>query len=315
LTVRRVWRAFALGVGWAGVVIATLLVLSFLGSLFWVLDLAANFRPQASVVLVFLGIVAVAGRARVPGWTTLAVGLIGLVSLVPHLLDAPPPIADGSPTIRIMSFNVGISNPNRTAVAEFIAHEDPDVVFIFESSFEWEDTIRGAGLPLQIVLVVPRGRLAGVTVLARPELRPGRLDVELGGEVAAVEVDLGDERVAVLGIHPVSPTSPSRASARDGLIARAADWVATRAGEVVVVGDLNATPWSHAYSTLRLRGGLVDTLRGKGLQPTWPQGWGALMIPIDHVLHTTGLGSADRRTGPAFGSAHRPVLVEIGVAG
>jgi endonuclease/exonuclease/phosphatase (EEP) superfamily protein YafD len=39
------------------------------------------------------------------------------------------------------------------------------------------------------------------------------------------------------------------------------------------------------------------------------------MIPIDHVLHTGGLGSTDRRTGPAYGSAHRPVLVEIGFAG
>jgi endonuclease/exonuclease/phosphatase (EEP) superfamily protein YafD len=86
-------------------------------------------------------------------------------------------------------------------------------------------------------------------------------------------------------------------------------------GEVVVVGDLNATPWSHAYGVLRLGGGLVDTLRGRGLQPTWPEGWGFLMIPIDHVLHTRGLGSADRRTGPAFGSTHRPVLVRIGVAG
>jgi endonuclease/exonuclease/phosphatase (EEP) superfamily protein YafD len=213
-----------------------------------------------------------------------------------------------------MTFNVGISNPNRAEVAAFISEEDPDVVFIFESSFEWEDAIRDAGLPLQIVAVVPRGRLAGVTVLARPELRPEHVDVDLRGEVAAIGVDLGDERIEVLGIHPLSPTTGERAEGRDALIARATDWVATRPGEVVVVGDLNATPWSHAYSALRVRGRLVDTLRGRGFQPTWPEGWGVLMVPIDHVLHTPGLGSADRRTGPAFGSAHRPVLVEIGFA-
>lgn len=300
--------------GWAGVAVATMSLLSFLGSIHWVLDLAANFRPQTSFALVVLGSVAVAGRAFGPGLPTLAVGFIGLVSLVPHLLATPPGIADGSPTIRVMTFNVGISNPNRAEVAAFISEEDPDVVFIFESSFEWEDAIRDAGLPLQIVAVVPRGRLAGVTVLARPELRPGHVDVDLRGEVAAIGVDLGDERIEVLGIHPLSPTTGERAEGRDALIARATDWVATRPGEVVVVGDLNATPWSHAYSALRVRGRLVDTLRGRGFQPTWPEGWGVLMIPIDHVLHTPGLGSADRRTGPAFGSAHRPVLVEIGFA-
>lgn len=287
-------------------------MLSFLGSLHWVLDLAANFRPQTSVTLVLLGLLAVAGRAWIPGLTTLVVGGIGLVSLVPHLVATPPGIAEGSPTIRVMSFNVGISNPNRAEVAEFMAAEDPDVVFIFESSFEWEDAIRDAALPLQIVAVVPRGRLAGVTVLARPGLRPGYVEVDLRGEAAAVTIDLGSERVDVLGIHPLSPTTGARAAGRDALIARATDWVTTRPGEVVVVGDLNATPWSHAYSTLRVRGRLVDTLRGRGFQPTWPEGWGVLMIPIDHVFHTPGLGSADRRTGPAFGSAHRPVVIEIG---
>ena len=137
-------------------------------------------------------------------------------------------------------------------------------------------------------------------------------DVPLDGEVAAIEIDLGDERITLLGIHPVSPTTSARAAARDRLILGAADWVAQRPGEVVVVGDLNATPWSQVYSTLRLRGGLIDTLRGRGLQPSWPEGWGPLMIPIDHALHTRGLGSANRHTGPAFGSEHRPVIVEIG---
>ena len=308
-------HAVGLGVGWAGVVIGAIFLLSFLGSLFWMFDLAANFRPQMSVVLVACGAVALAGRAWRPGWPTLALGVVGLLSLAPHQLDSPPAIAEGSPTIQVMTFNGGISNPNRGSVAEFIASEQPDVVFVFESSFEWEDAFRAANLPLQIIASVPRTRLAGVTVLARPDLRPRLLEVELGGEVAVIEIDLGAERITLLGLHPLSPTSVARSRARDELLIRAAGWVSMRPGEVVVVGDLNATPWSHAYSALRLGGGLVDTLRGRGLQPTWPDGWGFLMIPIDHVLHTRGLGSTDRRTGPAFGSTHRPVLVRIGVAG
>lgn len=307
-------RALAAALGWLGVALGALATLSFFGSLFWVLDLVASFRPQLSAVLVAVGLLAVAGRAAT-GWAAIAIGVLGLASMMPHLADASPPIAAESPTVRVMSFNVGISNPNRSAVAEFIGAENPDVVFIFESSFEWEDTIRAAGLPLQLVSVVPRDNLAGVTVLARPDLRPRRIDVDLGGEVAAVEVDLGDERITVLGIHPLSPTTAARAAARDRLILEAADWVAEQPGEVVLVGDLNATPWSQVYSTLRWRGGLVDTLRGNGLQPTWPEGWGPLMIPIDHALHTRGLGSERRHTGPALGSAHRPVVVEVGWRG
>ena len=198
-------------------------------------------------------------------------------------------------------------------MADFIAAEDPDVVFIFESSFEWEDAIRAADLPLVILAVVPRGLIAGVTVLARPSLRPGAIEVELGGEAAAITIDLGDRRIDVLGIHPLSPTTAARSQQRDRMMAAAGDWVQTRPGDVVVVGDMNSSPWSYAFRELRRRGGLVDTMRGAGLQPSWPDGWGLLAVPIDHVLHTAGLASANRRTGPAFGSEHRPVIVSIGV--
>jgi endonuclease/exonuclease/phosphatase (EEP) superfamily protein YafD len=231
--------------------------------------------------------------------------------VVPYLVGGGDDIT-GEDRIEVLTFNVGVSNPNRPDVAAFIAAEDPDVVFIFESSFEWEDTIRGSDLPLQIVSVVPRGRIAGVTVLVRPSLLPGAIDVDLGGEAAAVTVNLEDRRIDLLGIHPVSPTTRARSERRDAMLSAAGEWVRSRPGEVVVVGDMNATPWSHAFRDLRRRGGLVDTMRGAGLQPTWPDGWGVLSVPIDHVLHTTGLASTDRRTGPAFGSAHRPVIVTIG---
>ena len=283
------------------------------GSLWWVLDLAANFRPQMAALLLGFGLVALLGDRRVAA-AVLVVGLVDAAVVVPYLVGGGAGLA-GDDRIEVLTFNVGVSNPNRADVAAFIAAEDPDVVFIFESSFEWEDTIRASDLPLQIVAVVPRGRIAGVTVLVRPSLRPGAVDVNLGGEAAAVTVDLGDRRVDVLGIHPVSPTTAARSQRRDEMMAAAAGWVQARSGEVIVVGDMNASPWSHAFRNLRRRGGLVDTMRGAGLQPSWPDGWGLLAIPIDHVLHTTGLASTDRRTGPAFGSAHRPVIVSIGWAG
>jgi endonuclease/exonuclease/phosphatase (EEP) superfamily protein YafD len=99
------------------------------------------------------------------------------------------------------------------------------------------------------------------------------------------------------------------------MLAATGEWVASRDNPVVLVGDFNATPWSASFRTLQRRGLLHDTLWGAGLQASWPEGWGPLSIPIDHVLHTADLGSVDRRTGPSFGSAHRPVLVSVGPTG
>jgi endonuclease/exonuclease/phosphatase (EEP) superfamily protein YafD len=224
--------------------VAVVSILGFFGSASWLFDLTANFRPQQAVLLLGFGMVAMVGRPR---WSVLllAVGLVDAALVAPYLVGGGGELT-GVDRIEVMTFNVGISNPNRLAVAEFIAAEDPDVVFIFESSFEWEDAIRASDLPLQIVSVVPRGRIAGVTVLARPSLRPGAVDVTLGGEAAAVTLDLGEGRVDVLGVHPPSPTTSARSERRDEMLTAAAEWVRGRPGEVIVVGRSEMSyPKSH----------------------------------------------------------------------
>lgn len=295
----------------AGILIAPL-VLGFLGDLFWAFDLLSNFRPHGGVLLLATALAVWRFDRQVASLLGLA-GLVAVSALAPaYLGSSPAPVGD---TIEIVSFNVGISNPHRDDVGDFLAAERPDLVFLFESSFEWEDAMRRSGVPLTIVSVVPRGRLAGVTVLASPDIDPVAIDANVGGEAAGVTVRIGGVDVDVLGIHPPSPTTGDRAARRDGMLEAAGRWVAGRSNPVVVVGDFNATPWSAAFRTLRWQGGLIDTLPGSGLQASWPDGWGPLSIPIDHVLHTPGLGAEERRTGPSFGSAHRPVLVSIGLSG
>ncbi len=287
-------------------------VAGFVGSCWWPLDLAANFRPQYAAGLALLGAVLLALRAYKCALVFGVVALVNLVLIWPYLFGVRPGIGDETPHLEIVSFNVGISNPARSEVMEWLRSEDPDVVFLYESSFEWEDSAQAAGLQLSLVTRVPGDRLAGITVLARPSLDARVVAVPFDvWEAAAVSVDLDGERLTVLGLHPLSPTSSSRAEARDRLLADAGDWVGAEGASVVVIGDLNATPWSHAHQSLRGRGGLSDSLRGSGLQPTWKTGLGPLMIPIDHALHTPDLVSGDRRTGPDCGSDHRPLLLEI----
>ncbi len=217
----------------------------------------------------------------------------------------------------VLSFNVGVSNPMRTEIAHYVAEERPDLLFIIESSFEWEDTMAVAGPPMSVVAIVPRGQVSGITVMADPRILAKPLDTGFAGpaEAAAVEVRLGGERVVVLALHPPSPTNGERAARRDEILAAAGDWVASVDVPVLVVGDCNASPWSHAIRALVARGGLYDTARGAGLQPTWPSGWGPVMIPIDQALHTGGLVAVERHTGPSFGSAHRPLLVTVAFSG
>jgi endonuclease/exonuclease/phosphatase (EEP) superfamily protein YafD len=77
------------------------------------------------------------------------------------------------------------------------------------------------------------------------------------------------------------------------------------------VGDLNTTPWGHAFRALVLDSGLRDSSRGFGFQWSWPASFWPLGIPIDHALVSDGVNVLDRRMGPSIGSDHLPLVVDI----
>lgn len=136
------------------------------------------------------------------------------------------------------------------------------------------------------------------------------------GSVSAVELrtSFAGEPLAMLAIHTFPPVSGIGAGRRDAMLADAADWAKRQASHAIIVGDLNVTPWSHAFHKLVGDSGLVDSERGFGVQPTWPSGLAPLAIPIDHLLHTSSLATTRRNRGPFLGSDHRPLSLELTLA-
>ena len=129
----------------------------------------------------------------------------------------------------------------------------------------------------------------------------------------AAELALAGRRIAVLAVHTLPPVGSDRAERRDAQLARTAAWVREQraAGLVpVVVGDLNASPFSAAFRGL-LAAGLVDSQRGFGLQASWPVGHPVPPIAIDHCLHDPALVTTARALGPALGSDHLPVRIDL----
>lgn len=309
---RAAWRLAAI----IGAVAAAATAVGLFGSLGWPFDLANAFRPQYGVVLVTIGAVAVMLRRAVTAVLLLTAGILNVGLVAPYVMGAgPDPSAPGA-QLTIVSFNVGISNPNRAPVARYLGDLGPDLIVLMESSFEWEDAVAAAGLPMATVAIVPIDRVTGITILADPSLRAVTMPTGFApiDQALAVAVEVEGTRVLVLALHPPSPMTPSRHRARDALLADAGRWVASQEHPVIVVGDLNATPWSAAFRELRWRGRLRDTMEGAGLQPTFRRGWGPFAIPIDHALHTAGVDTVRRGTGPTFGSDHRPLIVTLAVA-
>ena len=278
---------------------------AFFGDLWWALDLVANFRVQLAAIS-FVVLVLVAIWQSLPAAAIAAVGLLVNAAVILPLYATP--FDSARTTLTVASFNLLSSNENHDGVIEWIREADADVVFLHEGTEAWEDALHGAGLTYDIV-TTREPHFAFGTIALVP---PGSVVTDHGfarTEHRAVEVEVN--RITVIGIHPLAPVTAEDADLRNDQLRWAAERARSRAGEAIVIGDFNATPWSHAFRREFTNAGLLNSLAGSGPRGTWRVGtiW---QLPIDNAVLTDRLGVVSHEVGPDLGSDHRPLLIEIG---
>ncbi len=115
----------------------------------------------------------------------------------------------------------------------------------------------------------------------------------------------------VVGTHPPAPESARSARRRDAQLDAIASFVRVGSAPTVLLGDLNTTPWGHAFRALVAESRLRDTSRGVGFQWSWPASFWPLAMPIDHAPVSEDVRVLDRRMGPPIGSDHLPLVLDI----
>lgn len=296
-----------------------LTVLGFFGDRHWVFDLASSLRPQ------YAGGLAVAAALLVllrRWWSALVIAgffAVNAVMVAPLWFDVPAQPAAGSPTLRVLFHNVHGGDEERFEdVAAAIEAADVDLAFLAGPPRFWVDLFAQADGPYDYVFPSEGDEHRRVMAVGRVPVDDARhhiLTVHSRVRSLVVDVPLGKRNVRMLATHTLSPRDPGRAADRDRVLAEAAEWAREQPRPTVVVGDLNVTPWTDSFGALLREGELHDSLRGFGLQPTYPAGWGPFKIPLDHLLHSEELTVVRRTTGPSLGSGHRSIIVDLAWAG
>ena len=255
--------------------------------------------------------------ARGAAFVFLAVGLVNAWLVLP-LYTGSPADAAGDEELTMASFNVSANNNDRPRVLDWVQDESPDLAILLESTAAWEDEVRAAPSTFgySIVSDFPQDRRFGITVLSKEPVDESQLLRlgELEDPVIRLVTTFDGRPMVIYAVHPRPATSQDGSEARDSLLEDVAERVTREVDRVVVIGDLNATPWSHAFRSLEADTDLVNSQKGYGLQATWPNLPLWLNIPIDHMLHTDDLTTKERATGPSLGSDHRPLVVTVGPA-
>ena len=214
--------------------------------------------------------------------------------------------------------NVLTRNESKQAVVDYLQETSPDVFVLLEVDDRWSEAIRAALLdewPHQTHH--PRGDNFGVLLCSKQ--KPTREGISYYGNeqlptVEAVIAQANGREVRFIGTHTLPPMDQRNWRSRNVQLQDIADSI--RQSELrsttLLAGDLNCSPWSPFFKSLKSQSGLRDSSVGFGLRPTWYAARFFLTaLPIDHVLYGDDLVIRDRVVGPNLGSDHRAVMVDV----
>ena len=306
-SIRRAGNLLAL----AGATVSIATVAGFAGTAWWPFELACHFRVQYFVSLAIITLaLALLRRWRVTA-VFAAFCLLNLAVFLPLYVFAPE--KPTSVSMRAMLINLRTSNRDSASVVSAIKKYNPDFLVLLETDEWWLTALGSLRQTYPYRVTRPRSDNFGITFLSK--VRPAKAKiVDIGtADVPSVlaEVELDGRSFAILGIHALPPIRGSTARQRNKQFGDIATYVRQLRMSVLLLGDLNTTPWSPYFSRLLDESGLYDSTAGYGYQPTWPAGNPLLGIPIDHCLYSRGIGIADRSVGSDVGSDHFPLIIDF----
>jgi len=282
---------------------------------YWLLDLTTHFTWHYAAGLPLLAILC--GVRRRPWLAVLVLVTLGvdLWRLAPLYVSPSPPAAQGA-QLRVLTQNVLKKNDSHTKVLELIQRESPDLVLLMEVNQQWLDALKALESTHPYHAAQLKGTRSGVAFYSRVPL--DALEFRNFGQAdrysSVARLQLGKRQVTVVGVHATLPKRARGTALRDEDLMAAGQFIAQQSGTALLMGDFNTTPWSPVFGDLLRTSGLQDSMRGFGAQASWgPNGWGRVVLPIDHVLHSSDFRVIDRRIGPDVGSDHRAVIVDFAI--
>jgi endonuclease/exonuclease/phosphatase (EEP) superfamily protein YafD len=282
---------------------------------FWVSDLAVHFRLQYVLVAVAACLIlALTGHGY---WATLSFLIAAVQALIcAPLVNAPAVAAVAAAAapaaaFRVAAANVWYRNRHFQRVADFAARESPDLILLAEVTAECEAALASLTQEYAHRFSTRGNRGTGLLLLSRWPMRAAVLPnfSEVEPAIAATLV-IKERRVELLSVHTSWPIGPECTLERDRQLALIGDYARAHEGPLIVLGDLNISPFSRVFQELLAGSHLSSAAQGFGWQPTWPVFLPPAGIQIDHVLVGAGVAVMSFRRGAPVGSDHLPILVD-----
>ncbi len=232
-----------------------------------------------------------------------------LIPFLPFKGEAPPAKGD---VLKVVQLNVLKVNRHTDEVVEWLRNEAPDVVSVQEVDLGWLSALAALRDIYTHRVSRPSDDLFGIAVFSRYPFKERRIEKMPIYDAPAIfaEIDWKGTPVRIAAVHSPPPLVTKSVIARKHTLDIMAKWSRTEDNKAtLVLADLNVTPATAIYRRVLKDSGLSDPRQGRGLLPTWPAPFPALVrLPLDYILHNDKLRVVDFRIGPSVRSDHHPVI-------
>ncbi|MBL3657497.1 endonuclease/exonuclease/phosphatase family protein [Fulvivirga sediminis] len=296
---------------WGAVMLIIATTLGFLGRFHWFFELFTSFKLQYtfSLLIAIIGLTLIKKRI---------LALICMVFFIPNLLAILPSYSASSydninlGNLRVTSINLLSSNHNYTQVESYINKVKPDILVMEEFQEHWQQGLKNTLKDYSFQYAVPRIDNFGIAIFSKTKLNSTKtLTLNQAGIPSLLcSFLINNEEVYLLATHPPPPISSSKYTIRSKQLNEIGA-LGAKLKNLIVIGDLNLTPYCYHFDNLLEQGHLKDTRAGFGIQPTWPTwGW-PFSIPLDHCLTSDDIITINRSVGPDVGSDHYPITIDL----
>ena len=275
------------------------------------IELFSHFRLQYLVGSLLLLIVFAIKRRAIYSLLMVVALTINAGYVLPWYGDSEA--ATGDTRLKFLYANVLSTNGDHERLIDLINSERPDVIFLQEMSTLWLEALQTLESDYPFSYSVSREDNFGIAMWSRLPLASA-MHVDsppLGFPTIIATLRFGGTDLTLISTHPMNPLGRDNFGARNAQLQSVTEIVTQASGEVLLLADLNASLWDRHYRHFEESTGLRNARSGNGILATWPTFMPIAMIPIDHVLVSSGIGIADIKTGPRIGSDHLPLIVTV----
>lgn len=290
----------------AGLTVVSLL--GYWGDQHWKLDLFSHTRLQYLVAASGLAVCLVIVRRWFLMLLTVAVLLLNAWEV--FSIPGRVPLHNPQQVYRAMSINVYSGNPQISRVVDYIRSEAPDFLALIEINGDWREPLEGLKdlLPHQEIKIWSSD--FGYALLSKYPFTEKTFGYIATGTLAR-EVQTPQGKLLLLQVHPLAPTNERAWKWRNESLTKIADFCAMQEQPLLLLGDMNCSPWSPNFKNFLQTSGLHQPDVRWLPRRTWPAGHPWLWTPIDHILLSYPLAAIDEWVGPYVGSDHYPVVCDF----